>query len=383
MIYSIPYVLLIILFGVLAIYYHNTEDSSSKRTIRIVCALILIFFFGFRGYICDDWIAYYPAFQKCSPEYINFNPFEYNIKWAFEPGFTILMCLCKSIVDDFQFFSFVCTVINTFLLFRFFNKRIDNLPLGIILYLCFGGYIMNTNLMRNSIAILIFINALEYIEKRKPLQYFSLCLLALSFHISSICYFPLYFFFQRKYSKCIYLGLFAVGNIIFILRIPIFITIMSFVLGDSEGKIQLMVDGYTEKYDSSTTISIGYIERLMTGLLIFCYYDKLVKIRKENIIFINAYIVYFLMFFLLSEFNIISLRMSGLFTFAYWIIWYDFLKCFSINNNKKLYIAFVTLYCIMKMIGTTNMITSQYDNILFGSKSYEERLYIHNRYSKN
>lgn len=158
---------------------------------------------------------------------------------------------------------------------------------------------------------------------------------------------------------------------------------MSFVLGDSEGKIQLMVDGYTEKYDSSTTISIGYIERLMTGLLIFCYYDKLVKIRKENIIFINAYIVYFLMFFLLSEFNIISLRMSGLFTFAYWIIWYDFLKCFSINNNKKLYIAFVTLYCIMKMIGTTNMITSQYDNILFGSKSYEERLYIHNRYSKN
>ena len=89
------------------------------------------------------------------------------------------------------------------------------------------------------------------------------------------------------------------------------------------------------------------------------------------------------MFFLLSEFNIISLRMSGLFTFAYWIIWYDFLKCFSIKNNRKLYIAFVTLYCIMKMIGSTNMITSEYDNILFGSKSYEERLYIHNRYSKN
>jgi hypothetical protein len=37
---------------------------------------------------------------------------------------------------------------------------------------------------------------------------------------------------------------------------------------------------------------------------------------------------------------------------------------------------------MLKMIGHTNVITSQYDNVLFGAKSYEERLYIHNRYGE-
>jgi hypothetical protein len=31
------------------------------------------------------------------------------------------------------------------------------------------------------------------------------------------------------------------------------------------------------------------------------------------------------------------------------------------------------------MVGFTNLRTSEYDNILFGIKSYQERLYIHHR----
>lgn len=55
---------------------------------------------------------------------------------------------------------------------------------------------------------------------------------------------------------------------------------------------------------------------------------------------------------------------------------------FFILNNRRLFLIFIGIYFILKMIGTTNMITSEYDNVLFGAKSYEERLYLHNRYSK-
>lgn len=201
-------------------------------------ALIFVFFFGFRGFICDDWISYYPAFEKCSYEYVNFNIFEFDIKWGFEPGFTLLMCMCKSIVDEYQFFVFTCTLINTALLFKFLYNYIDNVPFGVILFISFGGFVMSTNLMRNSIAILIFVNSLTYIVKRKIVPYFLLCVFALSFHISAIIYFPLYFFFHKKCNKWLYLILFLVGNIVFLFQIPVFLKVMSLILMDSEGRLQ-------------------------------------------------------------------------------------------------------------------------------------------------
>ena len=142
-----------------------------------------------------------------------------------------------------------------------------------------------------------------------------------------------------------------------------------------------MVDSYTDSAEFQL-LTIGYLERLFSGILIFCYYDKLLSIRNENKIFINSFIAFIFMSFILSEFQVVSLRMAGLFIFSYWVLWGDLIKCFSIVNNRKLFMAFIGIYCSLKIIGSTNMITSEYDNILFGAKSYEERLYLHNRYSK-
>lgn len=80
MLYSLPYILLILVFGGLSVYsYNNRNDSAKKIMVCIWSALIFVFFFGFRGFICDDWISYYPAFEKCSYEYVNFNIFEFDI----------------------------------------------------------------------------------------------------------------------------------------------------------------------------------------------------------------------------------------------------------------------------------------------------------------
>ena len=209
-------------------------------------------------------------------------------------------------------------------------------------------------------------------------------MLALSFHSSSVFYFPLYFFFHKKCNKWIYLALFALGNIVFILHIPIFLKIAEVIVGDSEGRLQKMLEIYTTgNFAEMKTLSIGYLERLFSGIIVFCYYDKLIEVREENKIFINAFIGYFLTALMLSEFSTISLRMSYLFMFSYWILWNDLIKCFFYENNRKLFLSFIGLYCVLKMIISTDMVTSKYDNVLFGIKSYEERLYIHNRYSED
>lgn len=381
--YSLPYILIIIIFGLLSILWINTDSESNKRTYSFACIFIFIFFFGFRGFICDDWINYYPAYQKCSLEYININPLAYNIEWGFEPGFTLLMYVSKCLVNNFHFFVFLCTIINVVLLLLFLKNRVENIPFAFVIYLSFGGYVMSTNLMRNSIAILIFVNSIRFIEQKKAIPYLALCLLASSFHISALLYIPLYFIVRYKYNKWIYIAIFTIVNFIFLLHVPIITTVITHIFGEANGVVQMKLETYTSgNMAEMKTLSIGYLERLFTGILVICYYDKLCEVREENKIFINLFLLYLTSSFILSEFSEISLRTSYLFICAYWILWIDLIKCFYIKNNQMLYICFLALYCVIKMT-STNMITSEYDNVLFGAKSYEERLYIHNRYSKN
>lgn len=381
--YSIPYIAIIIIFGLLSLFWIDTDSKNNKQAYSLACIAIFIFFFGFRGFICDDWINYYPAFQNCSFDKVSFNLLEYNIEWGFEPGFTLLMAICKALTNNYHFLVFICTLMNVSLLLFFFKKRLDNIPLSFVIFLTFGGYVMSTNLMRNSIAILIFVNALTYLEQRKLLPYIGLCILAATFHVSALLYLPLYFIINYRYNKYVYLGLFIIANAIFLLHLPVITIILTHILGDVGGLVQMKIESYTSgNLDEMKTLSIGYLERLFTGIMIFCYYDKLYELREENKVFINLFLLYILASFMLSEFSEISLRVSNLFICAYWIIWIDMMECFSIKNNRRLYICFISLYCVIKMIGNTNLITSLYDNVLFGAKSFEERLYIHNRYSK-
>ena len=218
----LPYVLLIAFLSGCSIIYYNQESEIIKKRITIIAIAVFFIFFAFRGFILSDWIIYYSYFYNCSFYDITEYTFGSSIHW--EPGFTLLNLICKSIFKNYFFFQFVVSAIDTCLLIIFFRKYIKNIPLALTLYLTFEGLVISTNLMRNSIAICIFLNAIPYLFKRKALPYFFLCGLSLSFHISSLLYFPLYFFFHRKLNKWIFLIIFIACNIVYLTHISIFIT---------------------------------------------------------------------------------------------------------------------------------------------------------------
>ena len=184
LLYSIPYVSLMMVYVGLAYYWH-VSSQEKQNIIIVICAVIYMFFFGFRGWIFDDWVNYYPRFEDSSFDSI------VNIKHTlddtlFEPGFMILMILCKMIFPYYEFFVFVCCLINCLLLVRFFKKYVSNVPLAFVFFLCMGGIVIQANLMRNSLALLIFINSLTLIENRRFLPYLGICLLCMTFHLSSL-----------------------------------------------------------------------------------------------------------------------------------------------------------------------------------------------------
>lgn len=371
---AFPYITLLLFFFFCGLYLDHVKSEKDKLLLNLVVVLVFFGFFGFRGFIAGDWTNYYPFFQHCKySDILHFN----LLQGSFEPGFTFLCALCKSIYNNWFFFQFVVSLIDTILLVRFLNHASVNIPYALMLYITFNGFTMSTDLMRNSIAIMIFINALDFIQQRKIIPYMICCLIALMFHTSAFFFFPLYFFFHIRLNRWIYLILFIIANIVFLLHIPIVPTILSII--GTGGDMQNKIKAYTEVMTESKVLSIGYLERLFSGLMLFIYYDKLLEIRRGNALYFNGLATYILLSFFLSQFQILSERITYLFSYGYWVVWLDFAKCFKYDNNRRLYKTFMVAYCIIRMFNSVKTSSDfKYDNILFDSKSYQERLYIKN-----
>lgn len=375
MIVSIPYILLIVFLGILALILHQrSADEKYCHRIKLMGVGTFFLFFAFRGFIFHDWNSYYPEFEKCSWDLL----FNYELGKSREPGFLIFELLCKTVFDSYHFLVFMSALINTVLLVNFFRRYSTNILLGLVFYLAFDGFEISSNLIRNSTAIFLFLNAIPYLYERRPIPYFLMCLLAVSFHFSAFVYFPLYFFFHRKLNKWVYLGIFAACLSVFILHIPIFLKLVS-ASGIGGEFVETKIEAYMEMR-SGRGFGMGFLERVITGSLIFCYFDKLNGMKPENKIFINALVAYFIAAFMFSDFAEIGKRLYMLFIFSYWIIWGDLIRCFAIGSNKRLFIAFVGIYCILKTVTTINQPCQEYDNLLFGKiKSYQERKYTFER----
>lgn len=376
MIYSIPYVLLILFLMVLSVLYaqHREESVEYGRRLEWVGLSIFFVFFAFRGFIFTDWVTYYVEFDKTTWDDL--------LMWETgkemrEPGFIVLMNVCKTIFDNYHFFIFVQTSIITWLFVSFLRKYSDNILCSLVVFLCFWGVVIVANLLRNAIALFIMINSFQYIHERKPLAYYTACMTALCFHYSALIFFPLYFFMHRHLNRWVYLAIFAACNVIFLLHIPVFLKLVS-LLGIGGDFLENKLEWYTDA-SKGLGVGFGYLERLITGLLVFCYYDKLNRIRPENSIFINALVAYYVSIFTFSQFPEVANRIGMLFLASYWILWNDLLKCFEFRNNRYLFMSFIGLYCIFKTMTTINQPCNEYDNLLFGIKSYQERKYIFER----
>ncbi len=374
MTYSIPYIFVLIIFSICAFYYDHVDDDNSKKWVNIVSSFVFFVFFAFRGYVYTDWLSYTEYLDRIDwDELLNWDPL--NSK-SFEPGFALLTLVCKTVLNDYSFLVFVCTLIDSVLFFRFLRyRKVDNMALAFMLFFTFEGLVIMFNLLRNAISMFIFMNALQYIEKRMPLKYFSLCFLALMFHMSAVIFFPLYFFLHKKLNRWAFLGV-AMTCVLFFLSHISIVTMIVRVLG-LEGLFGGKVEVYTEYITSSRELSItGLLENLGIVAFVFMYYDEILEKHENHVIIINSLLMFLVMYFVFAEFKTLSSRLSILFYYSYWILWVDVVHVLYLKNNRILLSVLLFLYCSFITIRNIGTPCQEYDNILFGSKSYQERVTI-------
>ena len=88
-------------------------------------------------------------------------------------------------------------------------------------------------------------------------------------------------------------------------------------------RISLLVESYIEEGSNGELLSIGYIERCFTYIVVLMMYTKLARSKPDSIIYLNAYVLYYILFYFFWQIDAASQRMAGLFIFSYWIIYSD------------------------------------------------------------
>jgi len=378
--YSQPYILLIVfLLAIAAIEIFIKFDKKSIQLLNSIAGLTFILFFGFRGLIGWDWHSYFP-FYKALPTIFQFN----SMERIYEPGFCLFASLIKTINPSYHFFIFINTLIDFILLHIFYKRYLPPYlyAFAFAIFIVMGGLVFELDLLRNIKGLLLFLVSIRYIENRKIIPFLILNLIGLSFHWSSIIFFPLYFFIHKKIDLRALIAVAIIGNIIYLFQIEFIKPFVQFIAGFLGETVQIKTEIYMNAsiLNEAYGITIGYIERLFTTILVLFYYHKLTEKSGANTIFINSFFIFFVFFFYFSELSILVSRLARLFCFSYWIIWPALIDC---SNNTVKYMLFVSLaiYSNLKIARATNNVFYKYDNVIYGyHQEFKER---ENTFKKN
>ncbi len=333
--YSFPYWIVLTLYVLLAlIELRNKGNKYRLQLIRYVSIVVFLFFFGLRAWVGYDCHGYASLYESTEPLFHSHYLENWNNLWV-EPGYVLYSSVLKWISGDYAVFVFISCLLDAAVINWFLKRYSPNYALAFFVLLAMHTT-MEIELMRNVKAIMLFLLAIPYIEQRRFWRYTGLMALAFTFHTSSVILYPLYFFVHKPCPKKVFLIGFILCNVLYFSQIEYLKPIIRGLAGLFGGKIAPMTEIYLESdlYGANRGVSIGYIERFVTSILVMIYYDKLLAQRKSNVIFVNMFIIFIFIMLLFNQISIIAERVGLLFAISYWIVWPSLLYCFRWMSNR-------------------------------------------------
>lgn len=187
---------------------------------------------GLRHYVVGiDTVVYYWNFRDVSVA-LDYGSFiDAFTVHRFEPGYTLLVSLINLFTNNFNILLVISAALMYSLLARFVYKFSKNYFLSYYLFITLRLFDFTLNGLRQAIAMSIGLLAYEYAVERKPLKFFIIVVIAISFHYSAIILFPLYLLVNFKIRDFHLLLVFIVIVITFVFRNLIGQSILSIYYG--------------------------------------------------------------------------------------------------------------------------------------------------------
>lgn len=140
----------------------------------------------------NDYTSYYNYYLQYNDNYIN-DVINGTVEFK-EPGWSIF-CMLFGFLGQYGFFIMLATI-SIFCNWVYYRFIIENVPrchywLALFIYLfTFDFYVLQMSMVRQGIAIALFVYSYHFLKRKNLLIPILLCILSYTFHKSSVIYFP-------------------------------------------------------------------------------------------------------------------------------------------------------------------------------------------------
>ena len=192
------YFIYFVIFLFFAFNYDFLRKKGLENFFYILEAISLILLATLRFRVGGDSLTYEDNYEYL-PTLNELFQFGFN-SLEYQPLWYVLNALIRTVSDKFVLFQFVHALIINIPIFIFFHKYCKHKFTMVLFYFVFIYPYFNFEVLRESIAVVIFLFALPKIFEKKYFTYYVLIAIAFLFHASAIFLFfiPLIIQFLKK-----------------------------------------------------------------------------------------------------------------------------------------------------------------------------------------
>ena len=377
------YYIFIFIFCVFMYVLHkNTDNLKVRKIIEIVTIFILIIFSGTRYRIGGSDYEMYENMFKSAPTISKFTFFK-NYIYGVESGYILLNSIVKSIGLNFYGFTLIHSILFYILLYKSLQKYNINNMFFIVIFL-YKCWIFNTFIsMRQSLVIVVFLNALYYLINNNWQRYLAYLIPCILLHRSTVILLPIILICNKNYSKKTMVVYGLVFIFFFLLNITnVYIFNPSTIIYNLFGSFIKIVDK-TEFYLKGSALKsinvFSTIETYMIWLALVIFYKKLYKNAcNEQKRIINVFLLTIPLVTLFRSFEVM-IRFRDYFSILFPFLIYYVSEIFDIKS-QKIYnfliflLSFLGLYRYVYSYGTGKYSLVDYSSyIIRGERIIEYR----------
>lgn len=338
--------ILLFIFCVIMLVINDQVKYEDKKYLEIFTLIILILVSGTRYNLGGTDYYVYKSVYDSIPTLTDFfrsfsNLHSSYLTYGFETGYLFINSFIKSLGFNFYGFTLWHSIFFYVSMYMGLKRYSWNFNLLIIVFL-YKLFFYNTFIsMRQSITLGIFFLSLKYIEKKQPVKYYALILIAAQFHnaawILMVVYFINYINISRK--KIIALNILFIPTILIShlnILAPFNFTIDWFSNPIAASKASNLVWN-----ESSSSISLLHtIEYFLLMILLIYFYKKIVNKYPQSKFVIKIFLLLLPIFTLFRNYAILT-RIKDYFVLTYAVL-IDYISRIG-NKTKKAYFLIPTI----------------------------------------
>lgn len=342
----IVYVILIVAILIFGMLF----EKNNKKVYSIIMMILFTLIAGLRHYtIGNDTIPYLNGFNNILIS--GYNAFSTS---RFEKGYILLNLIIGKFTNNFTVMLIICSLIINIFICNFIRSNSKSMCISFLLFFFCRFFFSEMNIVRQYIALGIFLYSFKYIENRKMLKYLICNFIAITFHYSAIFLIPIYYIYNMKLDRKKIFFLSTIALIVNYLFYGILVKVTILL-----GKYQNYVN---EFYNSNKAGSIiAFIMYSVIFIFLLEILKKNKEVTKRDNFFYNCSFILVLVSFLSIRLSILS-RVTEYLSILMIVQIPNFIKYIR-SAKKRLILYIIVIFCFMIYCSVITYFRPNWNNI--------------------